>query len=72
METWLAKIISPSFVDDLAFLIAGKSDLLIKKILGKTGEMTLNLRTSIAVTYVISKIEAIPFSKTENQILCKQ
>ncbi len=72
IETRLPQITCLFFVDNLAFLAAGQSVLQIKKILKKAGEITLNLGMRNAVTYNISKTEAILFFQAVNQKLAEQ
>lgn len=59
-------------MDDLGFLVEGHSVLEIKKVLEKVGRIALNWAAGHAVTYDISKIEAIFFSKAQNTKLRKQ
>ena len=59
----LPNVISLSFMDNLEFLIAGESMLEIKKLLEKVGKITLDWGTRNAVTYNITKTEAILISK---------
>ena len=54
------------------FLVAGHSVLEIKKLLEKVGKIALNWAAGYAVTYDISKTEAILFCKAQNQKLTKQ
>ena len=72
VESRLPQISCLSFIDDLGFLVAGHSVLEIKKSLEKAEKMALNWAAGYAVTYDISKTEAILFSKAQNQKLTKQ
>lgn len=56
-------------MDDLGFLVVGKSMLEIKIVLEKVEKITLDWLMSIAITYDISKMEAILFSKAWSQKL---
>ena len=59
-------------MDDLGFLAAGNSVMEIKKVLEKAGKITLEWGTRNAVTYDISKTEAMLFSKARKQKLLEQ
>lgn len=72
IEKQVPDITCLSFMDDFRFLVASKSMLEIKKSLEKAGKITLDWGTRNAVTYDISKTEAILFSKARNQKLVKQ
>ena len=72
IERQVPDITCLSFMDDLGFLVAGKSIPEIKKSLEKAGKITLDWGTRNVVTYDISKTEAILFSKARNQKLAKQ
>ena len=72
VESQLPQITCLSFVDDLGFLVAGHSVYEIRKTLEKVGKIALNWAASHAVTYDISKTEAVLFSKARNHKLTKQ
>lgn len=59
-------------MDDLGFLVERHSVLEIKKVLEKARRIVLNWAAGHAVTYDISKIEAILFSKAQNTKFRKQ
>ena len=59
-------------MDDLRFLAAGNSVMEIKKVLEKAGKIILELQMCNAVTYDISKTEAMLFSKAKKQKLLEQ
>lgn len=59
-------------MDDLGFLTAGHSVWEITKTLEEAGKIALHWGKTNAVTYDISKTEAILFSKARNQKLTKQ
>lgn len=61
--------LSLSFMDDLGFLVDGKSIHEIAANLEKIGEVLLRWGVSNAVTYDIAKIEAIFFSKSRKSRL---
>ena len=61
--------LSLSFMDDLGFLVDGKSIHEIAANLEKIGEVVLRWGVSNAVTYDIAKIEAIFFSKSRKSRL---
>lgn len=63
IETRLPQITCLSFMADLRFLAAGSSMPEIEKALEKAGKITLDWETRNAVTYDISKTEAILFFK---------
>lgn len=63
IERRLSNVTCLSFMDNLGFLVAGTSILEIKKLLEKARKITLDWGTRNAVTYDISKTEAILFSK---------
>ncbi len=69
IQSRLPQITCLSFVDDLGFLTAGNSVIEIKKTLEKAGKITLEWETRNAVTYDISKTEAILFSRARKQRL---
>ena len=71
IERQLPNVTCLSFMDDLGFLVAGKSMLEIIKSLEKAGKITLDWGTHNAVTYDITKTEAILFFKARNQKLVK-
>ena len=54
-------------MDDLGFIAAGSSVIEIRKILEIAGKITLSWGTHNAVTYDISKTEAMLFSKLGNR-----
>lgn len=68
----LPHVTSLSFMDDHTFLAAGLSVTEITKTLEKEGKIALHWGESNAVTYDISKTEAILFSKARNRKLAKQ
>lgn len=72
IESRLPQVICLSFMDDLEFLAAGKSVIEIKEALEKAGQITLEWGTRNAVTYDISKTEAMLFSKARKQKLLEQ
>ena len=72
IESRLLQITYLSFMNDLRFLSAGNSIIEIKKILKKAGKITFDWKMRNAVTYDISKIEAMLFSKPRKQKLLKQ
>lgn len=57
-------IISLSFINNVTFLVSGKSMLENKKSLEKIGKITLDWKTRNVVTYNIRKTVSILFSKT--------
>ncbi len=71
VESRLPQIFCLGFMDDLGFLVAGHSVLEINKSLEKAGKIALNWAVGHAVTYDISKTEAILFFKAQNQKLTK-
>lgn len=72
IETRLSQITCLSFMENLGFLAAGNSVLEIKKALEKAGKINLDCGTRNAITYDISKMEAIMFFKDRNQKLVTQ
>lgn len=72
IETRLPQITFLSFMNDLGVLAAGHSLLEIKKKKENAGNITLDWGTSNAVTYDMSKTEAVIFSRARNQKLVKQ
>lgn len=59
-------------MDDLRFLIAGDFMVEINRSLERAGKISVDWGRRISVTYNISKIKAILFSKARNQNLVKQ
>ena len=72
IESRLPQVTCLSFMDDLGFLTAGHSVWEITKTLEEAGKIALDWGENNAVTYDISKTEAILFSKARNQKLTKQ
>ena len=72
IESRLPQVTCLSFMDDLGFIAAGNSVIGIRKILEKAGKIPLSWGTRNAVTYDISKTEAMLFSKARKQKLLKQ
>lgn len=60
-----------SFVDDLGFITADWSINKIAKTLEKAGDIVVEWGVSNAVTYDMSKTEAVLFSKARRQKLAK-
>ncbi len=65
IKSRLPQVTCLSFMDDLGFIAAGNSIIEIKKILEKAGKITLSWGTRNAVTYDISKTEAMLFFKAK-------
>ncbi len=72
IEKELPNITCPSFIDDLGFLVAGNSMLEINRSLERVGKISVDWGRRNAVTYDISKIKVILFSKARNRNLVKQ
>lgn len=69
VEEQLPNVTCVSFVDDLAFIIADSSISKIANTLEKAGQIVLKWRVDNAVTYNMSKMEAVLFSKARRQKL---
>ena len=65
-------VTSLSFVDDLGFIASGSSVKEVVKALGNVAQAVLELGGLNAVTYDVSKTEAVLFSKSHRQRLNKQ
>ena len=72
IESRLPEVICLSFMDDLGFLSSDNSVIEIRKILEKSGKMTLTWGKRNVVTYDIGKTEAVLFFKARKQKLLEQ
>ncbi len=71
IEDQLPHVTCFSFIDDLGFLTADRLVSKIAKTLEKVGRIALEWGANNAVTYDISKTEAVLFSKARRQKLTK-
>ena len=67
-----SEVMSLSFVDDLGFVASRYLVKRLAKALGRVAKMVLEWRKYNVVTYDITKIEAVLFSKSHCQQLNKQ
>ena len=71
VEKQLPNVTCVSFVDDLGFITADQSLNKIAKTLEKAGRIVLEWGVNNAVTYDMSKTEAVLFSKARRQKLTR-